>query len=495
LGTAAKVNPKKDSYAIVGGGISGLAAAWKVRQFDSAAQVVVFECSDRLGGVLQTDVESGYVVEQAADMFISTPSVAVDLWNELCPDETLLTTKPVDNRAFIGLGDKVVPVPNGFSMMVPSLEQPIHDFELLTDEGKQRLLDEINQPRRAAEQRRDDESLESFAVRRFGKEAFDVLIQPLVSGVYTADPKMLSMQATMQRFLDMERDYGSLIKAAREKTNSAGDKQASGARYDLFRSPPGGINQLVQALIKSLSDHPSVEFKTSCHVEKVCHSEDPSEHWNVVWADSSGSNEQEFDGIIIATPAKIASQLVSSNPTCSTLSARLATIETASSAIVVMGVDESAINFETVGGQFNGYGIIYPHIDDGQVIALSFSSNKFANRAPDGKRLLRCFIGGALQGSLVELADEALLRIAIDQATKSVGLRGEPEFHRIYRWRNCMPQYHLGHVESVNEIESIVQQLDRFALAGNSYRGVGIPACLESGFAAAAKVTRSSEPR
>ena len=466
------MNNDPNTFAIIGGGVSGLSAAWYLKRLCPESQVSIFESSDMTGGVLQTVREGDFLIEQAADMFVARPDSALELCRELGIDDELITTKPVEERAFIGLGDQLYPVPQGLSMMVPTRPQPILETKLLTDAGKQRFLSE---DQIAPAQSDEDESLKSFAVRRFGIEAYEKIIQPMVSGIYTADPEKLSMRATMKRFVDMERMHGSLIAGT---ASSSEDQAARGARYDLFRAPRGGIGQLISSLSEALSQLPDTILELNSPVSSIGRS---GQQWTV---DVDG-NSQSFDGLIMATGAETASQMLTSVD--SQLSRLLAGIETASSAIVAVGINRNQLE-----QPFDGFGIIYPHIDNGQVIAISFSSNKFAGRCNDDQLLIRAFIGGAMQSELVDLDDEALIEIALAQLDKSVGLEGQPIFNRVFRWRNCMPQYHLGHVERVEQIETLVGRHTNFALAGNSYRGVGIPACVESGKNAASKVLQFS---
>ena len=462
------MNNDSTSYAIIGGGISGLSAAWYLKKLRPEARVTVFESGDKTGGVLQTVREGDFLIEQAADMFVARPNFALELCRELGIEDGLINTKPVEERAFIGLGDQLHPVPQGLSMMVPTLEQPILETKLLTDAGKQRFLSE---DQIAPTDNDGDESLKSFAIRRFGVEAYEKIIQPMVSGIYTADPEKLSMRATMKRFVDMERTHGSLIAGT---ASSSEDKAARGARYDLFRAPQGGIAQLITSLTEALSNLPDTTIALNSPVSSIVRS---AQQWTV---DVDG-NSQAFEGLIVATGAETASKMLASID--GQLSKALGGIETASSAIVAIGINQNQLK-----KPFDGFGIIYPHIDNGQVIAISFSSNKFAGRCNDDQLLIRVFIGGAMQSELVDLDDEALFEIALAQLDKSVGLEGQPIFKCVFRWRSCMPQYHLGHVERVEQIESLASAHANFALAGNSYRGVGIPACVESGKNAASRV-------
>ena len=458
-------NSTKPKYAVIGGGISGLSAAYYLQKRLPSAAITLFEASPRVGGVLKTDQNHNFLVECSADMFVTQPSAAMELCRDLGIQDDLLQTQPVEDRAFIGLGKKIFPIPAGLSMMVPTKEQPILDCEFLSDEGKSRFLaeDEV-----AATISEGDESLKSFAVRRFGIEAYEKVIQPMISGIYTADPDKLSMHATMQRFVEMERNHGSLIEAMKQ-TRTDGDQQASGARYGMFRTPAGGMEALVVAITNAL---PNVNFKTDVLVSKVAPVENStkSSGWSV--------DGESFDGVILATPAAAtATMIVETDPQ---LANALSGITTASSAIVVLGVARSELKKD-----FCGYGIIYPHVDDGQVIALSFSSNKFAGRCDEDHVLIRCFIGGAMQSELVDLDDEKLVEIATSQLDRSIGFSGETVFTDVYRWKHCMPQYHLGHLDRVSQIEQQVATHLSLEIAGNSYWGVGVPACIASGKAAA----------
>ena len=463
-----KQNSTKSTFAIVGGGISGLSAAYYLQKRFPSAAITVYESSTRVGGVLKTEQHQGFLIECSADMFVTQPSAAMELCRDLGIQDDLLQTQPVEDRALIGLGKKIFPIPAGLSMMVPTKAQPILDCEFLSDEGKSRFLseDEI-----AATISEDDESLKAFAVRRFGNEAYEKIIQPMISGIYTADPDKLSMHATMQRFVDMEREHGSLI-GAMQQTRTDGDQQASGARYGMFRTPSGGMETLVTAITNAL---PSVDFKTDVLVSKVSPEKSSTESsgWSV--------DGQSFGGVILATPASAsATMIVETDPQ---LANAFSGITTASSAIVVLGVARSELKKD-----FRGYGIIYPHIDDGQVIALSFSSNKFTGRCDEDHALIRCFIGGAMQSELVDLDDEKLVAIATSQLDRSIGFSGEAIFTDVYRWKNCMPQYHLGHLDRVEQIEQQVATHSGLEIAGNSYWGVGIPACIASGKAAAERL-------
>lgn len=461
------MNMKSQKLTIVGGGITGLSAAFYAQQSMPDAQITVLESSGFWGGVLQTESAEGYLIEHSADMFTTDPEAAIRICDRLGRSEELLQTIPIDDRAYVATDEAIHPVPRGLSLMLPSDLDSVLDSPLLTTGAKERFRAEEHIPPSEWSQ---DESLLSFATRRFGREIYETLIQPLVGGIYTADPEKLSMQATMARFVAMEKQHGSLIQAGRVAKGKTIQREASGARYGMFRAPKKGIGELVRWIIEAL---PKVEFKTDSIVKSVAKVESG---WQITTRDagSESPRELEADGLVLATSARVSGRLLQAVD--AELAKDLNKIEAASSAVVILGIDRQQLDRD-----FSGYGIIVPSILNRDVIATSFGSNKFEGRAPDGKILVRCFIGGALRRELVELEDERLVEMAILELQRTVGFKGEPGLTRVIRWRNCMPQYHLGHRELVAGIEELAANHRGLELAGNSYRGVGIPACIESG--------------
>ena len=461
------------NIVVVGGGIAGLATVLEIERLAPRAQVTLFDSSTRLGGVLASEQISGFTIETSADMFTVEPTTALDLVRQLGREEQLLTTKPTKDRAYVATADGIQPLPRGFSLMLPADVDAVLASPILSDAGKQRFLQEQQLPPRDCSA---DESLESFAVGRFGREVFERLIQPLAGGIYTADPKKLSMRATMQRFIDMEQQFGSLIAAGKAKAKKeCASAEASGARYGLFRAPKGGMGCLVDWMVAAVE---RADLRINQAVTSI---EKNGPSWRVTTAEES----IDANALVLATGAAVAGRLLGNLD--STLAASLESITAASSAIVVLALDQE--QFESpLGKDFGGYGIICPHVLGRQAIACSFSSNKFSNRAPDGKVIVRCFIGGALQADLVDRSDGQLLSIAMAELRQWLGLEGDAEWFKVYRWRNCMPQYTLGHLDRVSQIEQCVSQQIGLELAGNSYRGVGVPACIESGTQAARRL-------
>ena len=467
-----------------------------------SAQITLFESSSQLGGVLQTEHVDGYLIEKSADMFTTEPSAAWELCQSLGKTDQLIETIPTPDRAFVASQNEIHPIPKGLSLLLPNDLDSIASTPLLGEEATTRFLAERDIPARDWS---TDESLESFAVRRFGQSAFDNLIQPLVGGIYTADPKKLSMLATMSRFVEMEKQHGSLIRAAEAvklKPNRSQESNASGARYGLFRTPKNGMGDLVGWIVEALTQSAPIQSApiqsaspspNSVDIEKNCRAsslQKSTTGWEVTFDQDGTPHQEEFDGVVVASSAQGAATLTGQFDI--SLSKKLQTITGASSAIVVLGFPKKLLSMN----DFSGYGIIVPSSLGRQVIATSFSSNKFVGRAPEEKALIRCFIGGALQSELVDLDDDQLVEIALSELSQTVGFDkklGEQSLDivRVFRWRQCMPQYHFGHIDRVSEIDALVAKHSGLELAGNSYHGVGVPACVESGFRAVDRMKNS----
>jgi oxygen-dependent protoporphyrinogen oxidase len=460
--------------AVIGGGISGLAAAHRARELAPQAQVTIFEAGDRLGGALGTTRRDGFLIERSADMFTTREPWALDLCKKLGIADQLISTNTSHRRAYVVFRGQLVEVPEGFTLMSPAKIGPILQTPLLSWRGKLRLAAERFVRPRVSQ---GDESLTSFATRRFGQEAYDRLIQPLIGGIYTADPTKLSLAATLPQFLEMERQHGSVIRATRVQQRQMKSKeQASGARYGLFVAPRDGMQTLVDALVAAL---PSEAFRLQTPVDRLAPQMDGS--WLV---HPRGAAPEAFDGVILAVKAPAAGRLLMA--TSPALASDLSHIAYAGAALVILGVKRAQVTHP-----LQGFGFVVPAIENRRILAGSFSSIKFAGRAPDDSLLIRVFVGGALQPKLLDLDDGALEQLVREELGELIGLSGAPLFCEVARWNGAMPQYHVGHLQIVEAIEQRAQMLPNFALAGNAYRGVGIPFCIHSGEQAAERVLSS----
>jgi oxygen-dependent protoporphyrinogen oxidase len=466
--------------AVIGGGISGLAAAHRLVELDPSVQVTLLEAAPRLGGVLETRHTDGYLLEMSADNFITNVPWALDLCSRIGFSDELIPSRSQNRRALVLKGKQLYPVPEGFLLMAPGKMWPILSTPLLSWPGKLRMLAECCIPRRRTT---EDESLASFARRRLGREAFERLVQPLVGGIYTADAERLSLEATLPQFVRMEREHGSLIRAmAREKrARSPGTAVDSGARYSMFMAPREGMSSLIEALARRL---PAGTVRLNAPVEHVARVPKPEGRmaWTVTTPGQAAP--QEFDALIVSTPAGTTARLL--DPIQAGLAEELRKITYASSAVVLLGYAR-----EQIGHPLDGFGFVVPDCEHRQILAGSFSSQKFPGRAADDHALLRIFVGGSARPELVECSDDELKRIVEAEVTELLDIRGEPQLFQVVRWRSAMPQYHLGHLELVDRIDKMVDSIGSLALAGNAYRGVGIPYCIRSGERAAESILAS----
>ncbi len=375
--------------AVIGGGIAGLAATHRVTELMPAAEVVVFEASDSLGGVLGTINEDGFLIETSADSFISNPPWAVDLCRRIGFADQLISTNTANRGAMVLAHGKLEPVPEKFLLMVPERLRPIFTSHILSWRGKLRLACERFVPPRHGD---DDESVAAFARRRLGSEAFERLVQPLVGGIYTADPEKLSLAATLPRFIAMEQQYGSLRCAVKAKQKAEGGRRKAeqtitedrrgtrdelddlgasgdaGARYSMFVAPREGMSSFVATLSARL---PSASVRLNTKIERI---EPIDGQWSVAGGQSNSGSGELFDSLIIATPAAVAASLLSSVD--GELARELSLIEYAGCAIAVLGYDRAQIRHP-----INSFGFVVPAVEGRSILSASFSSVKFPGRA------------------------------------------------------------------------------------------------------------------
>jgi len=462
--------------AIIGGGITGLAAAHRVielaYQLQNQIKLTIFEASPRLGGTIHTEHRDGFLIERGPDAFISEKPEALALAQRLGIESRIIQTNEQHRRSFIVKHGRLRPVPEGFQLLAPSRMWPFITSDIFSITGKLRMGADLFLPRRS-QNGTDDESLASFVRRRLGNEALERMAQPMVGGIYTANPEVLSLRATLPRFLDLEQSDRSLILAMlRKRRQSKNETGVSGARYSLFLSFDKGMEVLVDALSRRIG-RADCDLRLNTKVTKLGH------HSNGEWLVTTECGENlTFDAICLAVPAFIASSLLTEiSPTLSSL---LNQIKYASTATVNVAYKRRDINHA-----LNGFGFVVPFVEKRSLIACTFSSVKFANRAPEGCVLLRAFVGGALQAELLELEDYEIERRVHEDLRELLGVTGKPLFTEVTRWNKSMPQYEVGHLDRVAEIEHESSTLGGIALAGNSYRGAGIPDCIKSGEAAA----------
>jgi oxygen-dependent protoporphyrinogen oxidase len=464
---------------VIGGGISGLAAAHRLTELRPPSHVTLIEASSRLGGTIRTDERDGFLLERGPDTFIAEKPEAVALAKRLGLESRLIETNETYRRSFIVRNGRLRAVPEGFQLLAPSRIWPFLTTDIFSLAGKARMAADLILPRRSANGL-SDESLSSFVRRRLGREALERMAQPMVGGIYTANPETLSLRATLPRFLDMEREHRSLILAMLRKARSQADAEksgTSGARYSLFLSFDCGMEVLVQALEHALVQSSAttlaqVDIRKNTRVQSLS--------WTgASWTIQTQTGETlGADALCLAVPAYIAAQLLSNVD--AELSTQLNQIKYASTATINFAYDRAAIQHP-----LDGFGFVVPFIERRSLIACTFSSVKFAGRAPENHVLLRAFVGGALQPEMFALDETDMLSSVERDLRELLGIKTRPLFAEVAKWQNSMPQYEVGHLDRVEQIDDELSQIPALALAGNAYRGAGIPDCIRSGEKAA----------
>ena len=455
--------------AIIGGGISGLSAAFELeqqRQAGAEVEYVLYEASPNLGGVLRTEHVDGCLVEAGPDSFVTEKPWATDLCRALGLGDQLIGSNDADRKTYILTGGRLVEMPDGLMFLVPTKILPTGLSPLFSWKTKLRMAQELFHPPRAVNH---DESVADFVTRHYGSEMVDRLADPLLSGVYGGEAANLSVRAVLPRFAEMERTHGSLGKAML----AARKKMAAAPRATpppLFTSLRNGMQHLAETVVTRLT---ASALLTNTSVQALQPQADAGG-----WLVSAGLRSDDFDGVIVALPAAAAASVLSM--ASRELSAELGGVQYSSSITVGLGFDRDVRESLPP-----GFGFLVPRSEGKRLLAATFVHNKFPHRAPDDRALLRCFFAGRNAEDVWPLTDNQIVEIVLDELQDILGLRAEPLFWRVYKWKSAMAQYGVGHLERLERIERLRQQLPGLALAGNAYRGIGVPDCVRSGREAA----------
>jgi protoporphyrinogen/coproporphyrinogen III oxidase len=428
-------------FLIVGGGISGLAAAYYLNK--SGARPTLIEKSPTLGGVIQTETRDGCVLEAGPDSFLAAKPWALELIRKLGLDDEVIESNDRQRMVYVLRQGKLVPLPQGLMMMVPTRVWPMVRTPLLGWGTKIRMGMELW---RRAKGARAERSVYEFLVDHYGEEANDYLAEPLLAGVYGGDPRELSATSVLPRFVELEAKYGSVTRGVL----AAPSLKPGGS---LFKTLKGGLAKLVDALAPS--------------AEVVCGEVETIERANGGFRARVHGDWIEADQVVLATPAYRAAAIL--RQVSGRLAELLEGIPYSSSLTISLVYRKSDI-----GGELRGFGFLVPKRERRHVVACTLVHNKFPFRAPADRVVLRCFMGGA---SLSE-SDGALERIARDELQRILGIGTLPLFTNIARWPQSMPQYTVGHTQRVTQIEEEVRRVPGLHLVGNAYHGVGIPDCI-----------------
>ena len=466
-----------NKIVIIGGGIAGLSAAYyavkKFKEQDLPVHITLIESDSRWGGKITTDRttfdDGQFIIEGGPDTFLATKPYATALCKELGLGERLHGTNPNQKNTYVLHRNKLEPLPDGLAMMIPTNVQAILKSHLVSLLGKVRMGFDFVQP---AKSLNGDESLGAFVSRRLGREAYENLIEPLMSGIYAGDGDQLSLASTFPYLRDLEIKYGSLARGALQMRKQSNGKAVQGSR-STFLTPTTGLAEIVEKLVESLKS--KVDLRLNASVSRISNIDS---HYLVELEDGSSLDS---DSVILATPAYVSGTLLASlNPT---LASDLQSIPYASTATISLAYRESDLPHP-----LDGYGYVIPRRAGRKALACTWTSTKFPHRAPEGYALIRVFVGRA--GQDIPWNENDLLDLAKEELKLTLGITNAPILSRIFMWDKAMPQYNLGHPEKLKQIDAALEKYSGLALAGNGYRGIGIPDCIHSGELAVEKATR-----
>lgn len=464
-----------DSFhvVIIGGGIAGLSAAYHLQQAgQSGVTYTLLESGDRWGGKIVTDRSDGFVIEGGPDSFITQKPAAITLCRELGLEDRLLGTNEAQRKVYVLIDGRLLPLPDGVMLVIPTRFMPFVTSSLISLPGKLRMGLDLIIPRR---REGGDESLASFIRRRLGREALDKIAEPLMSGIHVSDAERQSLMGTFPRFVEMERKYRSLIYGMLVQKRVTA--RHTGARLPLFMTLRGGLGELVQGIVARLRG--DLRLNSSVvRLDRLAAAGDgkgdkPSggRPYRVHLADGS---VVAADAVIVATPSYVAANLL--GPIHPALADRLRTIRYVSTATLSLGYRRAEFQHP-----LGGFGFVVPRREPTRLMACTWTSTKFDERAPADHVLLRVFLGGPHQEALVDLADATLLDLVRDELRCIMGITARPVLTRLYRWHRANPQYDVGHVELMDCIEQLAAEMPGLHLVGGAYRGVGIPDCITQG--------------
>jgi oxygen-dependent protoporphyrinogen oxidase len=451
---------------IIGGGISGLSAAYYLTKGGAASTII--ESRPRLGGVIQTDFIEGCTIEAGPDSFLSAKPAAFELIRELGLADQVIGSNDHLRKTYIRKGGRLIPMPDGLMMMVPTRILPLLTTPLLSWGTKIRMGMELL---RAPKPRADDESVAEFIEEHYGAEAVDYLAEPLLSGIYGGNPSTLSVTAVLPRFVELANRHGSLTRGVLAERAKAAHTRPNSPPAPLFRTLKGGLGQLVDALTASFGGKVEVRQSRAEAVERS----------DAGFRIRVGGDWLAADKLVIACEAHSGSPLLSGVD--ARLSELLGAVPYSSSMTVALGYDAADFSRPP-----DGFGFLIPRKERRRLIACTWVGTKFPFRVPEGQVVARCFLGGTDDAAALTEPDEAIIASVLSELREIAGVRAQPRFTRIARWPRSMAQYTVGHPRRLAEIEARTAAIPGLFLAGNAYTGIGIPDCIRMGRAAAEKI-------
>jgi oxygen-dependent protoporphyrinogen oxidase len=470
------------TVVVIGGGISGLSTAFALLEQAAAAGIpircTVVDSSPVWGGKIVTHRVGNLVTEAGPDSFLSQKPAALDLCKKLELTDQLINTNETGKRASVYSRGRLHELPEGLVVIAPNQLGPFLRSGLLSWTGLARMgLDLALPVKRSTE----DESLAAFFRRRLGRQAFERMLEPLMAGIYAGDAEQMSLQATFPRFVELEQQYGSIIRGMMASKKGGPPATSSSLKRTMFISLKNGLSDLVAALVRRLTDQ-GVTLKENCTVDALRVRSHQPGRWmyDVIL---SGRSALSADSLVLATPAYVSAELV--RPLTPIAGGLLELIPYASTATIAMAYPRTSVS-----NAAEGFGFVVPRAEGRDLIAATWTSLKWPHRAPPDQLLARCYVGGVGRETILQLDDQALVARVREELAEICGVAAEPVYVEVNRWMKAMPQYTLGHLERLNQLEAALSRYGGLILTGAGYRGVGIPDCIRDGAVAAERVVR-----
>ena len=470
------------TVVIVGGGISGLATAFALQEQAAASglsiRCTLLESGSSWGGKIVTHRVGDLVTEAGPDSFLSQKPAGLDLCAKLGLTDQLINTNETGKKAFVLHGGRLHELPEGLVSFTPKQLGPFLRSGLLSWIGLARMGLDVVVPRGPSG---GDESLASFFRRRFGAQAFERVLEPLMAGIYAGDAEQMSLKATFPRFFELEQQHGSIIRGMMAAKKTAASTPASGSTRTMFVSLKHGLGDLVTALTTRLAQQ-GVELRPGCRVDALRVRSHQLGRWmyDLILDDGSALSTEN---LVLATPAYVSADLL--RPLTPIAGGLLEMIPYASTATIAMAYPADA-----VAGAVEGFGVIVPRIEGRDLIAATWTSLKWPHRAPAHQVLVRCYVGGVGREAILQLDDDQLVAKVRAELSALCGIRADPGYVEVNRWWKAMPQYTIGHLHRLTQLDAALSRYPGLVLTGAGYRGVGIPDCIRDGAAAASQVVR-----
>ena len=460
---------------IVGGGITGLAAAHALEKGEERREVAIVESSGQLGGNLQTVRHNGFIIDAGPDSWVAAKPQATKLAREVGLGDELIGTRPDTRRVYIVWQRKLHPMPEGLILGVPTEIRPLIDTDLLGWDAKLRAgLDFVVPPRKWKDD--EDESIGAFVTRRLGSDVSERLAGPLLGGIFAGDPDALSVRACIPQLVEAEREHGSIIRAMRALKAKRKAQAASGGEATAFVSLKRGVGDLVVNVAHKLRDAEIHTGRTAKSVVRL-----PPGDARGRWMVKTSDGAMFGDDVVLTGPAYVAAKLLADvDPT---LAAQCGELEYSSAATIFLAYRKFDVRHP-----MDAFGILIPRAENRPILACTFVSSKWDHRAPSGQILLRVFVGGAGHEDMVDRDDADLVKLARSQILDLLNIDRAPMFSRVFRFRNSSPQPHVGHIPRVKKIMARAAEHAGLHLGGNGYLGSGIPDMIRQGEEIAARI-------